>query len=116
MAFITFKKNLVFSVLFLFVTLISYSQRVNSIEVFSKEFDVYTQELKVYLNVSSNSESKKVFKQFMKNKDEYTDLEQSLFIDISNYMLSKSYKAKPYFIDFLNTASFVYSKKIENPN
>ena len=109
MAITTFKKALSLLILFSFSVLLSFSQRADEIENFSEEFSVFTTQLADYLKISNNAVLKKSYKMFLKSSDNFTELEKNKVIAISNIMLSKRVRARPYFEDFLQTLVVVKS-------
>ena len=101
MANATFKKILI---LFLFIFIYSldiYSQNKVRLTVFSEDFSSYLAELDGFMQ--NNEDAKLVYKKFKKVANNLNKKEQDKIISISNKMLSKRLRAKPYFSNFLLT-------------
>ena len=99
MANATFKKGLIL-LLFIFIySLDTYSQSKGRLKVFSEDFSIYLTELDGFMQI--NDDLKLVYKQFKKSASNFSEKEQDNIISISNKMLSKRLRAKPYFSNFL---------------
>ena len=99
MANATFKKGLIL-LLFIFIySLDTYSQSKGRLKVFSEDFSIYLTELDGFMQI--NDDLKLAYKQFKKSASNFSEKEQDHIISISNKMLYKRLRAKPYFSNFL---------------
>ena len=115
MEFITSKKSIIASIIYVFFSISSYSQNTSSSEIFSKDYPVFLSELKDVLNVNANANAKKIYKKFLKNQEYYSDEERKKIIEISSYMFNKSYKINMYFYKFFEVLS-TFSSESNNAN
>ena len=107
MANTAFKKSLILVVLTLVFSLQSFGQKKGKSKEFPKEFPKFIIELNEFMTASDNTDLKLVFKLFSKNAETFTEAEQASIIAISNKMLEKKLRAKPYFSEFLSSLMIV---------
>ena len=97
----TFKKTIGVIIFFLFFSFSSYSQKKNNLKEFPKEFPAYLSDLKKFMTATDNDKLKLTYNKFEKDSENLSELEKNKIIYISNQMLSKRLKSKPYFFEFL---------------
>ena len=105
MANVTFKKGLSLLLLAFLLTFDSFSQGKNRLTKFSSEFPVFLSELDDFMTASDNDVSKSIYKLFSKESKNLSSFEKEKIIDISNVMLSKKFRSKPHFQEFLSAIS-----------
>ena len=107
MADARFKKSLILVVLTLVFSLQSFGQKKGKLKEFTKEFPAYLSELGKFMTATDNNELKSSYKKFSKNSESLSEVERSKIILISNKMLDKRLKPKPYFSEFLSSLMIV---------
>ena len=111
MEFITSKKIIVTFFMSIFFSTTNYSQNTSRLESFSSDYTVFLIQLKEVLNVNSNANAKKFYKNFVKNQENYSVSDRKKIIEILSYMLNKSYKINVYFYNFFEVVS-IFSSEI----
>ena len=111
MANVTFKKGLSVLLLAFLLTFDLFSQGKNRLTKFSSDFPVFLSELDDFMTASDNDVSKSIYKLFSKESKNLSSFEKEKIIDISNVMLSKKFRSKPHFQEFLSTISSLNKSK-----
>ena len=114
MEFITSKKTITTFFISVIFSMTIYPQNISRVKTFSRDYTVFLIELKEVLNVNTNANAKKIYKNFVKNQENYNSSDRKKIIEISSYMLNKSYKINIYFYKFFEVLS-VFSSDINNP-